>query len=237
MEALPVAFTANLTGIIQRTHDVKSFRFNRPAGFDYKAGQFTFVTIQVLGEKMRKSFTISSSPTEKDYLEFTKKLTGHDFSNALDAMTVDDVLDIDGPYGNLTFEGEYDRIALLSGGIGITPMISICKYCADSGLDTKVTMISSNKTQPDIIFGDELDQMGRENKNLKVVHTLTRADDDWQGCRERISESLIIREIPDYKEFVFYLCGPPVMLDSMVSILDSLGIPKERFKQESFVGY
>ncbi len=234
---LPVEFTANLTGIIQRTYDVKSFRFKRPAGFGYKAGQFMFVTITISGEKVRKPFTISSSPTEKDHLEFTKKLTGHDFSNALDAMAVGDVLDIDGPYGNLTFEGEYDKIALLSGGIGITPMISICKYCADSGLDTKITMISSNKTQPDIIFGDELDQMERENKNLKVVHTLTRADDDWQGYRERISESLVIREIPDYKEFVFYLCGPPVMLDSMVSILDSLGIPKEQVKQESFLGY
>lgn len=230
-------FTANLTEVIQRTHDIKSFRFNRPAEFDYKAGQFIFVTITVFGEKVRKPFTISSSPTEKDYLEFTKKLTGHDFSNELDAMSVGDTLDIDGPYGNLTFEGEYDKIALISGGIGITPMISICKYCADAGLDTKVTMISSNKMQDDIVFGAELDKMERENKNLKVLHTLTRAGDTWQGCRERVCESMITREIPDYKEFVFYLCGPPVMLDSMVSILDSLGIPKERVKQESFVGY
>ncbi len=230
-------FTANLTEIIQRTHDIKSFRFKRPVGFDYKAGQFMFVTITVLGEKVRKPFTISSSPTEKDYLEFTKKLTGHNFSNALDAMVVGDILDIDGPYGNLTFEGEYDKIALLSGGIGITPMISIYKYCADVGLDTKVTMIISNRTQQDIVFGDELDQMKRENKNLKVFHTLTRADDDWEGCQERICESMIMREIPDYKEYTFYLCSPPVMLDSMVSILDSLGIPKEHIKQESFVGY
>lgn len=230
-------FTANLTEIIQRTHDIKSFRFNRPAGFDYKAGQFMFVTITVLGKKVRKPFTMSSSPTEKDHLEFTKKLTGHDFSNVLDEMVVGDAIAINGPYGNLTFEGEYDKIALLSGGIGITPMISICKYCADTGLDTKVTMIISNKAQQDIVFGDELDKMGRENKNLKVYHTLTRADDDWVGCRERICETLIIREIPDYKEYVFYLCGPPVMLDSMVLILDSFGIPKEHIKQESFVGY
>jgi len=232
-----VEFPANLTEIIQRTYDIKSFRLNRHAGFDYKAGQFMFVTITILGEKVRKPFTISSSPTENDHLEFTKKLTGHDFSNELDAMAVGDTLDIDGPYGNLTFEGEYDKIALISGGIGITPMISICKYCADAGLDTKVTIISSNKMQDDIVFGAELDKMERGNKNLKVVHTLTRAGDTWQGCRERICESLIIREIPDYKEFVFYLCGPPVMLDSMVSILDSLGIPKEQVKQESFVGY
>ncbi|MGP8321601.1 MAG: FAD-binding oxidoreductase [Methanosarcinaceae archaeon] len=230
-------FTANLNKIIQRTHDVKSFSFNRPDGFDYKAGQFMFVTIMISGEKVRKPFTISSSPTEKDHIEFTKKLTGHDFSNNLDAMVVGDVLGIDGPHGNLTFEGEYNNIALLSGGIGITPIISICKYYTDTGLDTKVTIISSNKAQKDIVFRDELDQMEENNNNLKVVHTLTGAGDDWQGCQERISESMIIREIRNYKNCVFYLCGPPMMIDSMVSILDNLGVLKERVKQESFIGY
>ncbi|MGP8337949.1 MAG: FAD-binding oxidoreductase [Methanosarcinaceae archaeon] len=223
--------------IIQRTHDVKSFSFNRPDGFDYKAGQFMFVTIMISGEKVRKPFTISSSPTEKDHIEFTKKLTGHDFSNNLDAMVVGDVLGIDGPHGNLTFEGEYNNIALLSGGIGITPIISICKYYTDTGLDTKVTIISSNKAQKDIVFRDELDQMEENNNNLKVVHTLTGAGDDWQGYQERISESMIIREIRNYKNCVFYLCGPPMMIDSMVSILDNLGVLKERVKQESFIGY
>lgn len=230
-------FTANLNEIIQRTHDVKSFRFNRPVGFEYKAGQFMFITITVSGKKVRKPFTISSSPTEKDHLEFTKKLTGHDFSNNLDAMVIDNVLGVDGPYGYLTFGGEYNNIALLSGGIGITPIISICKYCVDTGLATKVTVISSNKAQQDIVFGEELNQMEQNNNNLKVVHTLTGASNSWQGYRERISESMIIREIQNYKDCVFYLCGPPVMLDSMVSILDNLGVPNECVKQESFTGY
>ncbi|HJH32238.1 MAG TPA: xylene monooxygenase [Methanosarcinaceae archaeon] len=230
-------FTANLTEIIPRTHNVKSFRFSRPAGFDYKAGQYIFVTLTVSGEIVRKPLTISSSPTENDHLEITKKLTGHDFSNTLDAMVVSDVMDIDGPYGNLTFGGEYSNIALLSGGIGITPMISICKYCTDTGLDTKVIIISSNKTQQDIVFRNELDQIEQSNTNLKVVYVLTRADDDWEGFRGRTSESMIIRDIPNYKDYVFYLCGPPVMLGSMVAILDGLGVPKERIKQESFVGY
>ncbi|MBN2488058.1 MAG: xylene monooxygenase [Methanosarcinaceae archaeon] len=223
--------------IIQQTYDVKSFRFKRPFDFDYKAGQYMLITLNVLGKKMRKPFTISSSPTEKEHIEFTKKLTGHDFSNALDALVTGDVVGIEGPYGQMTFEGEYDKIALLSGGIGITPMISICRYCTDMELGTRITLVSSNKTEKDIAFKDELEQMQLKNKNLKVVHTLTRAGDEWKGCRERICENLIAREIPDHRERVFYLCGPPNLMEFMVPLMNELGIPEERVKKEYFTEY
>ncbi len=76
-------FEATITDIITRTSDIKSFRFNRPPGFEYKAGQYIFIKLKVNGNMVSKPFTISSSPTEKDHIEFTKKLTGHDFSNVL----------------------------------------------------------------------------------------------------------------------------------------------------------
>ncbi|MBN1133856.1 MAG: xylene monooxygenase [Methanosarcinaceae archaeon] len=230
-------FDEVVTEIIQQTHDVKSFRFKRPVDFDYKAGQYMFITLNVLDEKMRKPFTISSSPTKKDHIEFTKKFTGHDFSNVLDVLVTGDLVGIDGPYGQMTFEGEYNKIALLSGGIGITPMISICRYCTDLKLGTKVTLVSSNKTEKDIAFRDELEQLQLQNKNLKVVHTLTRAGDEWKGCRERICENLIAREIADYRERVFYLCGPPRLMEVMVQLMSDFRIPVERIKKEYFTEY
>ena len=230
-------FSEPVTEIIRRTHDVKSFRFNRPEGFDYKAGQYILVTVPVGEEMVRKPFTLSSSPTEKDHLEFTKKLTGHEYSNALDSMNTGDFLKIDGPHGKMTFEGEYDKIALLSGGIGITPMISICKYCTDLNLDTRIALVSSNKTEEDIVFRDKLEKLQDLNKNLNVVFTLTRASSEWKGCREHICENLITREIPDFKDYLYYLCGPPSMVKSVESLLKDLEIPDEWIKKELFVGY
>ncbi|NYT18817.1 MAG: xylene monooxygenase [Methanosarcinales archaeon] len=230
-------FEAPLTEIIQQTHDVKSFRLERPEGFDYKAGQYFFVSIPVNGEVQRKPFTISSSPTEKGFLEFTKKLTGHEFSNELDAMNVGDIVAINGPYGRFTFEGEFEKIALISGGIGITPMISICRYCSDTRSGTDIIILSSNKTAEDIAFRDELEDMDNKNTNLKVVHTLTRAGDDWPGCKGRICDTIIMDHIPDFMERIIYLCGPPAMMKATEELLLQMGVPKEQIKKEALVGF
>ncbi|WP_445476235.1 ferredoxin--NADP reductase [Methanococcoides methylutens] len=229
-------FEAPLSEIIQQTHDVKSFRLGRPEGFDYKAGQYFFVSIPVNGEVQRKPFTISSSPTEKGFLEFTKKLTGHEFSNVLDAMKVGDVVSINGPYGRFTFEGEFEKIALISGGIGITPMISICRYCSDTRSGTDIIILSSNKTAEDIAFRDELEEMENKNSNLKVVHTLTRAEEDWPGCKGRICDTIIMDHIPDFMDRVIYVCGPPAMMKATEELLLKMDVPKEQIKKEALVG-
>jgi ferredoxin-NADP reductase len=226
-----------VTDIIKCSHDVKSFRFARPDGFEYKAGQYVIVTLDINGKSASKPFTLSSSPTEKEHLEFTKKLTGHEFSNALDAMTIGDEVNISKPYGKFTFEGEYDKIALLSGGIGITPMISICKYCTDMKLDVNIKLICSNKTEEDIIFTSEIKDMMSLNSNLFALDTLTRASDQWPGCNGRICDTLIQSEVPDYSERVFYVCGPPPMVDSMVEMLQMMNVADEMIKKESLLGY
>jgi Flavodoxin reductases (ferredoxin-NADPH reductases) family 1 len=230
-------FEEPVNEIIKRTYNVKSFRFKKPEAFDYKAGQYITVTLDSHGKKMSKAFTLSSSPTEKDHIEFTKKLTGHEYSNMLDAMEVGDTALISGPFGKMTFEGEYEKIALLSGGIGITPMISICKYSTDMKLSTDIMLICSDKTEQDMIFTEELEEMKKQNPNLTVFNTLTRASESWTGCRERICESMIIRELPDYAERVFYVCGPPPMVDSMMEMLHNMKIPDSMIHKESLIGY
>src|SRR5450756_2166341 len=109
-------FETTFQQIIPRTHDVTSFRFPRPAGLDYKPGQFFFITLKQGDKELSKHFSFSSSPTEKDHIEFTKKITDHEYSLALKAAKVGDWARIDAPYGQFTFEGEYPKIALLGGG-------------------------------------------------------------------------------------------------------------------------
>jgi ferredoxin-NADP reductase len=230
-------FETRIADIIPRTYNVKSFRFARAGSLNFKAGQYMFVTLKIGEQEARKPFSISSSPTEKDYIEFTKKLTGHPFSDRLDALEVGDLVTIDAPFGTFTFEREPEKIGLLSGGVGITPLRSICKYCTDMKLNTRVTLLYGNRTEADIVFRQDLEQMQQQNNNLKVAFTLTEPETNWNGYKGSINAEMIKKEIQEYLETVFYVCGPPAMVQAMGNILKSLGVQDENVKEENFVGY
>jgi ferredoxin-NADP reductase len=229
-------FETYITQIIQRTPDVKSFRFHKPAGMDCSAGQYMIVTIKSEGTELRKPFTISSSPTEQNFLEFTKKLTQHPFSKALEVLKPGDKVQIEAPFGNFIFKGEYGKIAMLAGGIGITPLRCMIKYATDNKLNTNIILLYSNILEDEIVFKNEIEEMKIQNENLKVAYTITQPTEKWNGLKGLINREMIQKVITDYIERVFYICGPPGMVDAMVVILKSLNIPEKQINKEQFVG-
>jgi glycine betaine catabolism B len=230
-------FETTFKEIISRTHDVTSFRFVRPADLDYKPGQFFFVTINQEGKDLRKHFSFSSSPTEKNHIEFTKKFTDHEYSLALKEVKVGDWARIEAPFGQFTFEGEFPKIALLGGGIGITPFISYCKNATDRGLNTKITLFYGCRTSEDIAFRKEFEDLAQKNKNLKLVFTVNQPTSDWKGETGTINVDMIKQQLPDYQENMFYTCGPTPMVEAMEKLIENLGLSKEKMKLEYFSGY
>src|SRR5664279_5497353 len=174
-------FETKFQEIIQRTHDVTSFRFPRPAALDYKPGQFLFITLKQGDKELSKHFSFSSSPTEKDHIEFTKKFTDHEYSLALKTVKVGDWARIDAPYGQFTFEGEYPKIALLGGGIGITPFMRRCKNATDKGLSSKITLFYGCRTENDFAFRAELDALVQKNTSLQLIPIIHQPTEQWKG--------------------------------------------------------
>ncbi len=211
---------------IQRTSNVKSIRLEIKDEVLFKAGQFLSVTLES-NPQLKRYLSISSSPTEKGYIEFTKKITQSDFSRTLDNLKSGDLVKIEYPFGNFTLKEEFKKIAYLCGGIGITPIRSMCKYAVDKGLDIDITLLYANHAREDIVFGEDFAQMQKNYRNLKVVHLL-----------ERINGQFIKQEIPDYLERKFYLCGPPAMVEATKRIMiEELSFPKENIITENFQGY
>ncbi len=243
-------FETSALKILQRTPTTRSIRFCRPKGFEYLPGQF--ITLMLDGQQkngdgnqrssdfesnaIKKPLSLSSSPSE-DFLEVTKRLSGHEFSNAYLSVKEGECIRFSGPYGGFSFQGEYKKVAMLSGGIGITPLRSMIKYCTDMSLDTDILLLYSNRNEEDIPFKDEFQSLQEKNRHLKVISTLTRPDPEWKGRTGRIDAALIKECVPDYAERIFFSSGPSAMVDAMLSALQQMGLPQGQMRREYFPGY
>ena len=223
--------------VIARTPTVKSFRLRVPNAAPFKAGQYLKITLENAAA-LTKCLSISSSPTETGYLEVTKRITGSRFSHILNQAEPGFPVKISYPLGACTFAGEHPRIALLAGGIGITPLRSICRFICDMRLPTDAVLVYSNRSREEIVFEPEFADLQKSNSRLRVVHTLSRADAAWSGRRGRIDAALLKETVPDYGDRHFYVCGPPQMVAAMTDLLYlELRIDRSRVSSERFEGY
>lgn len=231
-------FETSIKEIVPRASEVASFRFPRPSGLDYKPGQYMLVTIKSGDKELMHPFSFSSSPTESSFIEFTKKFTANEYSILLKTLKAGDWARIDAPYGKFTFEGEYEKIGLLTGGIGITPFRSICKYCTDMRLRTSIVLLFGCRSPGEIAFKSEFEEMQKQNPHLRVVFTVNEANNEWKGSVGNINVEMVKKEMPDYKDRTFYACGPPGMVQAMMNlVVKELGLPPTQLKFEPFAGH
>ena len=201
---------------IEMADGIKSFRFERPEGFDYSPGQFFFINIQNdAGNTIEHHFTLSSSPTES-YIEFTARMTGSDFKNAMDSLEIGTKVHIKGPYGVFTPSPEMKKVAYLCGGIGVTPARPAIKWAVDTESEIDIVLLFGNKDLESIPFKDEFDAVNKDS--IKIVYVLSRQD-DWTGPKGHISAKIIETQIPDWKDRMFFVSGPPPMVESIKKIL------------------
>lgn len=237
-------FETTFSEIIRRTPDIKSFRFDVRGrkGVTHKAGQYFFVTIKVGDGEGLHHFTISSSPGETaagNYLEFTKRITASDYSQALDKKQPGDWAKLRGPEGDFILPRRKRLLGFLSGGIGITPLRSMLRHIVDKDLDFDVVLLYGNNTYDNIAFRDELDKIASTHKNIRVEYVLSGPDfpPDWKGKWGYITSQLVTEVIPDYQERLFYLSGPLKMVLSLEEQLEAAGVPDDQVKRDYFPGY
>ena len=209
-----------IKSITPRTHNVKSFRCQKPGGYVFNPGQATEVSINREGwREEKRPFTFTSLNEDPD-LEFTiKRYSDHNgVTNELHSLQPGDELIVRDVWGAIEYKGPGYFIA---GGAGITPFIAIFRQLhKDGGLEDN-QLFFSNKTDKDIILEDEFNSMLGKN----VIHVIT----DDRGTRYHaghINEPFLKDHVKDVGR-KFYLCGPPKMVESMQEILSRLGASPE----------
>lgn len=227
--------------VIDETHDTKTFRFQvEPAArLDYKPGQFVTLHLKIGQELVTRNYTLSSSPSRPDLLAITvKRVPDGKASNWLnDHLTVGDSLGASSPRGPFhAFTAPSKQLLLLSAGSGITPMLSMARYYADTECDKDIIFFYSAKTAADLIAYDELKLLARQHNNMRLILTLTQneAQTSWAGYRGRIDQQMLADVVRDLTQRSVYVCGPEAFMLSMQTILAELGLPAEHYFQESF---
>jgi len=223
------------------THDVKTFLFEpaRPALFQYEPGQFVTLALQIAGRPVSRCYTISTSPTRPHLLGITvKRQPGGVVSNWLhDTMAPGHRISADGPFGVFTAARHPSaKYLFLSGGSGITPVMSMTRSLYDLGSDADVVFVHSARTPSDIIFRRELETIASTVPTVRVVPVCERdaPREPWGGLRGFLSVEMLQLVAPDLADRTVFCCGPAPYMAAVRRMLGDVGFDMRNYHEESF---
>lgn len=221
--------------VIDETPEIRTFRMERPEGFDFRPGQFLMIRVAAQGKDEVRCYSISSSPEATGYLEISVRRQGR-ASNALhETIRAGGVLPIRGPGGDFVYPVEPDvPLVLHAGGVGVTPMISMLRHAAKSEPGRPVTFLYTVRAEPDVAFRDELAVLARRAPGVRVYVTLSRGEPTPGFLTGRMDAQKIARYVPDPAKAIHLICGPAPMIESLREGLVSLGVPDDRIRFEAF---
>lgn len=244
------SYGSRLVEKVPRVADIVSFRFERPQAYRFQAGQWFEITFRSSDpeEPWEHHFSHSDSPSE-GWLEFTTRMRGSAFKNALEALPLSSEVQVEGPYGVFVMPPDVERAAFLAGGIGITCVRSILRWVCDTCVVgtgaaerpdialREIVLLFANRTEDAIPFEEELKEFGERILGFRVVHVLSQPGESWQGYRGHLDLEILTRELPEPSTWRYFVSGPPSFDQAMQEMLLSWGIDAESIQLERFEGY
>jgi ferredoxin-NADP reductase len=211
---------------------VESFIFEPEGPLVWKAGQFLHYVLHHEATDDRGSdrwFTIASAPCEHHVMLTTRFASkqGSTFKKALKAFKPGDSIEVSDLDGDFIVGNPTEEYVFIAGGIGITPFRSILKQAEHERKSLRVNLIYANRNNV-AVYKSEFEAMAERNPDLKI-HYLFHP--------QRIDRKTVKELVPDLKTPLFYISGPEPMVESVGKMLQEIGVPKERIKQDWFPGY
>ena len=202
----------------------------------YLPGQFAFIT--PLSAKVPKEphpFTICSTPSRPDFLQFVIRMSG-DWTVTLKDLEIGDRILVDGPYGRFSHLALPDdsAVVMIAGGIGITPMLSMLRYMADTNDLRRVLLIWSNRGPETVVLAEEIESLQQKLQQLEIVNIITRAPQGgrYPGRLNRQRLARLLHEWPH--QTPIFICAPSKMVQDLSQELQQLGFSPTRLYKEAF---
>lgn len=232
----------------RETGDAVTISFWHPINEEvrYQPGQFLTFLLNINGQKVRRSYSMASSPHVDVSLSVSvKRVPGGLASNYLfDHIKPGDILEALEPMG--TFVPKLDpqsrrTIVLIGAGSGITPLFSMAKSALHVEPNSRIWLIYGNRNQESIIYKAHLDAMEQAygKSRFQVTHVLSQPSSGWTGIEGRLNQHTLTRlfdQLPtaERQNASVYLCGPDGMMAEARSALSLVGVSTERVHKESY---
>jgi ring-1,2-phenylacetyl-CoA epoxidase subunit PaaE len=234
---------------IQETPDCVSLVLEIPQAlksqYRYQAGQFVTFFLDIDGERLNRSYSLSSSPLVDEEFKITVKMvTGGKGSTFLcERVKEGDCLLTTPPAGHFfkpTLAAHGIHYFLFAAGSGITPVYSILKTVLSASAGNKVTLIYCNRDERSVIYASELPAwQKRFEPRLKIEYIYSRPEEFWQGHKGRLDKSVIAQILlkagtpgPELREY--YLCGPKEFMSTARAGLIDAGADDQAIREEDF---
>jgi len=210
----------------------------KPENFVFKPGQWITLKLLGLGENVeggnKRAFSIASSPLDKQICLIIDRGVSPYKKYLEEKLSVNEEVEIFGPFGNLVFDESANVSIFLAAGSGIAPILSMIRYSVQKNLKNFLYLFYYEKYLKFIVYFEELLEYSKSNKlNLVITLTQEKLENFEHG---RINKELILKYVPeeDLKKAIFYIVGSSQFVKSMLNILNELKIEKSRIKTEGF---
>lgn len=227
--------------LIRETHDVLTFCFSmqEPVLFFFKPGQFVTLELEIDGVQQMRSYTISSAPSIPYSFSITvKRVPGGVVSNWLHDHLVEGMqIAVHGPAGQFNcIDHPARKVLLLSGGVGITPLMSMARWFFNTNAEVDMAFVHSARTPADIIYRAELDYMSTriDNFHLHLICEHTPVGQAWSGYRGYLGKDMLSLIATDFMEREVFCCGPTPYMRAVRQLLQQAGFDMAHYHEESF---
>lgn len=220
-----------------------TFHFTKPADFSFKPGQAIdlILTDQSLNaDTDRHTFSVVSAPFQNELVVATR-MRDSAYKRVLRHLAIGTAAKIEGPFGSLTLHNNRTRPAVfIAGGIGITPFMSILRQTEKDQLPYRLALLYSNRRPQHAAFLKELQEFETRNKDFTLIAAMTeenRSNSQWNGPIGLIDDALIKSVNVDLENPIYYLVGPPGMVEAMRETLNRIEVNDDDIRSEDFYGY
>ncbi|MDO5717920.1 MAG: FAD-binding oxidoreductase [Tissierellia bacterium] len=235
-------YDTEVVNVIQLTDTIKQLRFKLPDGekVKFKPGQYVQLKAPAYegsDDEVYRAYSIASSANDDEHLELLIGYTGGIATTYVHYhLSEGDTVNINGPYGDFYYkEDDGGKMILVAAGTGMAPILSILYHMRDNDIKREARFYFGAKTPDDLFLLEELEKLEEDLYDFKFMPTLSRTTDEmnWNGDKGRVNNS-IEKYVEQDGNYTAYLCGSPVMIDSIVESLNKKGIPDEKIYYDKF---